>query len=143
MNSGQLKNAGLKVTVPRMKILQILENADQHHMSAEDVYKALLCSGDDVGLATVYRVLTQFESAGLLRRHNFEGGHSIFEIEQGEHHDHLVCVDCGRVEEFVDEVIERTQESIAKKAGFEITDHRLTLYGRCQSCVISSKKSDK
>ena len=140
MDSGQLKNAGLKVTVPRMKILQILENAVEHHMSAEDVYKALLRSGDDVGLATVYRVLTQFESAGLLRRHNFEGGHSIFEIEQGEHHDHLVCVDCGRVEEFVDEVIEREQESIAQKAGFEITDHRLTIYGYCQQCTSSSKK---
>lgn len=143
MNSGQLKNAGLKVTGPRMKILQILENADQHHMSAEDVYKALLSSGDDVALATVYRVLTQFEAAGLLKRHHFEGGHSIFEIEQGEHHDHLVCVECGRVEEFVDEVIEREQEAIAKKAGFEITDHRLTIYGSCQPCVISSKKSDK
>lgn len=137
MDSGQLKNAGLKVTAPRMKILQILENADQHHMSAEDVYQALLRSGDDVGLATVYRVLTQFEAAGLLKRHNFEGGHSIFEIDQGEHHDHLVCVECARVEEFVDEVIEHEQESIANKAGFEITDHRLTIYGRCRHCVAS------
>ena len=140
MESGQLRNAGLKVTVPRMKILEILENADQHHMSAEDVYKALLSSGDDVCLATVYRVLTQFEAVGLLKRHNFEGWASIFEIEQGEHHDHLVCVECARVEEFVDEIIEREQESIAKKAGFEITDHRLILYGRCQQCVVSSKK---
>ena len=140
MEKGQLRNAGLKATVPRMKILEILENADQHHMSAEDVYKALLSSGDDVGLATVYRVLTQFEAVGLLKRHNFEGGASIFEIEQGEHHDHLVCVECARVEEFVDEIIEREQESIAKKAGFEITDHRLTLYGRCHQCVVSSKE---
>ena len=121
-----------------MKILQILENADQHHMSAEDVYKALRDSRDDVGLATVYRVLTQFEAAGLLKRHNFEGGHSIFEIDQGEHHDHLVCVECSRVEEFVDEVIEKQQQAIAKKAGFEITDHSLTIYGRCQQCVAAT-----
>jgi Fur family ferric uptake transcriptional regulator len=135
MESDQLKNVGLKVTLPRMKILQILENTDQHHMSAEDVYKALLRSGEDVGLATVYRVLTQFETAGLLKRHNFEGGHSVFEMDQGGHHDHLVCVECARVEEFVDPVIEKEQELIAKKAGFEITDHSLTIYGRCKQCV--------
>lgn len=130
----QLKDAGLKITTPRVKILQILEQSRDHHLSAENVYKALLDLGEDVGLATVYRVLTQFESAGLVSRHNFEGGHSVFELCQGEHHDHLVCVKCGRVEEFIDEVIEQRQEMIAHKASFKMTDHALNIYGLCPDC---------
>lgn len=135
MDNQDLRNAGLKVTLPRLKILEILEKADPHHMSAEDVYKTLLESGDDVGLATVYRVLTQFEAAGLVRRHNFEGDHAIFEIEQGEHHDHLVCIKCGKVDEFIDEAIEKRQEIIAKENGFKMTDHSLTIYGICKLCL--------
>lgn len=134
MDNQDLKNAGLKVTLPRLKILEILAKADPHHMSAEDVYKTLLESGDDVGLATVYRVLTQFETAGLVKRHNFEGGHAVFEIEQGEHHDHLVCMKCGRVDEFIDEVIEKRQEVIAKQSNFKMTSHSLTIYGICRRC---------
>lgn len=134
MEDQELRKAGLKVTLPRIKILKILESADPHHMSAEDVYRQLIKMGEDVGLATVYRVLTQFEAAGLVRRHNFEGGHSVFEVEAGEHHDHLVCANCGLVAEFVDEVIENRQEIIAKKAKFKMTDHNLTIYGVCQAC---------
>lgn len=134
MDNQELRKAGLKVTMPRLKILQILENADPHHMSAEDVYKALLDMGDDVGLATVYRVLTQFETAGLVTRHNFEGGYSVFELHQGDHHDHMVCAKCGRVEEFVDPFIEKQQLLIAKRAGFKITDHNFTIYGTCKNC---------
>lgn len=133
--SQQLKNAGLKITLPRLKILHILEQSHNHHLSAEDVYKALLEMGDDVGLATVYRVLTQFEAAGLVARHNFEGGHSVFELSQGEHHDHLVCVTCGRVEEFFDEVIEQRQKIIAEQSGFQMTDHDLNIYGICAACL--------
>ena len=132
--SRQLKDAGLKITLPRIKVLQILESASDHHLSAEDVYKRLLDMGDDVGLATVYRVLTQFETAGLIHRHNFEGGHSVFELSQGEHHDHLVCIKCGLVEEFVDEVIESRQKIIAEESGFKMTDHALTIYGLCRPC---------
>lgn len=134
MDNESLKKVGLKITVPRIKILQILENAKTHHLSAEDVYRILLESNDDIGLATVYRVLTQFEAAGLVKRHNFEGGHSIFELDHGEHHDHMVCVRCGRVEEFVDDIIEARQQEIAEKAGFTITDHSLNIYGICSSC---------
>lgn len=134
-DSQQLKNAGLKITMPRLKVLQILEQSRNHHLSAEGVYKALLEMGDDVGLATVYRVLTQFESAGLVSRHNFEGGHSVFELSQGEHHDHLVCVKCGLVVEFVDEVIEERQKIIAEKAHFKMTDHALNIYGICPKCI--------
>ncbi len=126
----ELRKAGLKVTLPRVKILQILENSEQHHLSAEDVYKALMEAGEDVGLATVYRVLTQFESAGLVVRHNFDGGHSVFEIERGEHHDHMVCVETGNVIEFHNEEIESLQEQIAEEHGFEITGHSLVLYVR-------------
>jgi Fur family transcriptional regulator, ferric uptake regulator len=133
--SQQLKNVGLKITLPRLKVLQILEQSTNHHLSAEDVYKALLETGEDVGLATVYRVLTQFEAAGLVSRHNFEGGHSVFELSQGEHHDHLVCVKCGLVEEFVDEVIEQRQKVIAEKAHFKMTDHALNIYGICPKCL--------
>lgn len=132
--SKDLKKAGLKVTLPRLKILHILENPNYQHISAEDVYRTLLESGEDVGLATIYRVLTQFEEAGLVTRHNFEGGHSVFELSQGEHHDHIVCVRCGKVEEFLDEVIEKRQEVIAKKSNFKITDHSLNIYGICADC---------
>ncbi|HBO12438.1 MAG TPA: ferric iron uptake transcriptional regulator [Halieaceae bacterium] len=128
----ELRNAGLKVTLPRVKILQILDAAEERsqHMSAEDVYRALLDAGDDVGLATVYRVLTQFESAGLVTRHNFETGHSVFELAKGEHHDHMVCVDSGEVVEFFDPEIERRQREIVKEHGFELVDHNLVLYVR-------------
>jgi Fur family ferric uptake transcriptional regulator len=134
LDNANLKKAGLKVTIPRVKILEILENAKDHHLSAEDVYRVLLESDEDIGLATVYRVLTQFEEAGLLVRHNFEGGHSVFELDHGRHHDHLVCVKCGRVEEFVDPVIEERQQDIAKNAGYTITDHSLNIYGICGTC---------
>ena len=129
-----LRNAGLKVTLPRVKILQILESSEDKHFSAEDVYKALIEADEDVGLATVYRVLTQFESAGLVMRHHFEGGHSVFELNSDDHHDHIVCTKCGKVEEFFDEVIEEQQDKIAEKLGFEITDHSLYIYGLCPSC---------
>jgi Fur family ferric uptake transcriptional regulator len=128
----ELRNAGLKVTLPRVKILQILDAAEgsAQHMSAEDVYRALLDAGEDVGLATVYRVLTQFESAGLVTRHNFEAGHSVFELAKGEHHDHMVCVDSNEVIEFHDEVIEERQQQIAESHGYELVDHSLVLYVR-------------
>lgn len=129
-----MRDAGLKVTVPRLKILKVLENADKHHLSAEAVFKTLLEQGEDVGLATVYRVLTQFEAAGLVRRHNFESGHSVFELSQGEHHDHIVCVHCGMVTEFVDELIEKRQEEIASLHGYQVTDHNHTIYGVCERC---------
>ena len=130
----ELRNAGLKVTLPRIKILQILESSSTKHLSAEDVYKALIEADEDVGLATVYRVLTQFESAGLVMRHHFEGGHSVFELTSVEHHDHIVCNSCGSVEEFFDDLIEEQQEKIAKKYGFKITDHNMYLYGICKHC---------
>jgi len=131
MTNEDLRKAGLKVTVPRLKILEILERSPQRHMSAEDIYRHLLESDKEVGLATVYRVLTQFEAAGLITRHNFEGGHSVFEINAGEHHDHLVCINCGIVEEFFDGIIEQRQQAIADKLGFSITGHALTIYGMC------------
>ena len=124
----ELRQAGLKITLPRLKILEILESAKSRHLSAEDIYKELLNSGEDIGLATVYRVLTQFESAGLVTRHNFEGGHSVFELDDGDHHDHMVCVDTGDVIEFVSEDIERLQHEIAEKHGYDIVDHSLVLY---------------
>ncbi len=126
----ELRKAGLKVTLPRLKILEILENSAQRHLSAEDIYKELLSTGEDIGLATVYRVLTQFESAGLVARHNFEGGHSVFEMDEGQHHDHMVCVETGEVVEFVNEDIERLQREIAAKHNFELIDHNLVLYVR-------------
>jgi Fur family ferric uptake transcriptional regulator len=132
--SQELKDAGLKITLPRVKILQILESSEVHHVSAEDVYKLLLQNGEEVGLATVYRVLTQFEQAGLVVRHNFEGGHSIFELSSDKHHDHIVCVRCGRVEEFTDDEIENLQKKVADKLGFELTDHNLNMYGLCPEC---------
>lgn len=139
MVNQELKKAGLKATLPRIKILDILENAEQRHLSAEDVYKALLELGEDVGLATVYRVLTQFEAAGLVFRHNFEGGHSVFELNEGRHHDHILCLKCGRVDEFVDETIEQRQKDIAKKFGYTMTDHSLTIYGVCPECQKKGK----
>ena len=134
MDNLNLKKAGLKNTLPRRRILEIMENARDHHMSAEDIYRELLESGEEIGLATVYRVLTQFQEAGLVTRHHFESGQSVFELDHGEHHDHLVCVKCGRVEEFVDDVIEKRQNEIAKNAGFTITDHSLNIYGVCGKC---------
>ena len=131
----ELRKAGLKITLPRLKILEILEAARARHMSAEDIYKQLLKSGEDIGLATVYRVLTQFEAAGLVTRHNFEGGHSVFELDDGDHHDHMVCVETGDVVEFVSEEIERLQHEIADKYGYELIDHSLVLY-------VKNKNSD-
>ncbi len=134
MNNLDLKKVGLKATLPRLKILELLENGEARHMSAEDVYKKLLALGEDVGLATVYRVLTQFETAGLVARHHFEGGHSVFELNQGSHHDHLVCDKCGKVEEFFEETIEKCQNKVAEKLGYKITDHSLYIYGVCPDC---------
>jgi len=134
LETADLKKAGLKVTLPRMKILELMETVKLRHQSAEDIYKALLEQGEEIGLATVYRVLTQFEGAGLVTRHHFEGGQAVFELNQGEHHDHLVCVSCGKVVEFVDEVIEQHQNQIAEENGFTITEHSLIIYGRCQNC---------
>jgi len=130
VENSELRKAGLKVTLPRVKILQMLDGAEQRHMSAEDVYKALMEAGEDVGLATVYRVLTQFEAAGLVVRHNFDGGHAVFELADGGHHDHMVDVDSGEVIEFVDKDIEELQHAIAEKHGYELVDHNLVLHVR-------------
>jgi len=130
MQSSDIKNAGLKLTLPRMKILELLESSDERHLKAEDIYKNLLDSGEEIALATVYRVLTQFETAGLVARHHFEGGHAVFEINDGEHHDHLVDIATGKVVEFYDEVIERRQKEIATQYNFTITEHTMILYGR-------------
>jgi Fur family ferric uptake transcriptional regulator len=127
-----LKNAGLKATLPRLKVLSLFENSKDRHLSAEDIYKVMINSGEDVGLATVYRVLTQFEQAGLLIRHHFESGKAVFELNAGGHHDHVVCIKCGRVAEFYDEEIEKRQESAAAKLGFTMQDHSLTIYGLCK-----------
>jgi Fur family ferric uptake transcriptional regulator len=130
-----LRNAGLKVTLPRVKILQILENqATDRHLTAEQVYKILLSEDEEIGLATVYRVLTQFEAAGLVTRHHFEGGNSVFELSDGDHHDHIMCVKCGKVDEFSDNVIEAQQKQIAQRLGYELTAHGLYLYGFCPDC---------
>jgi len=143
MESQDLKRAGLKATLPRLKILRFLEESAQRHMSAEEVYKALLEAGDEVGLATIYRVLTQFEAAGLVTRHHFDEGHSVFELNLGEHHDHLVCVRCGRVDEFVDEVIEERQQRIAAEKGYEMTDHALYIYGICPDCQKEQRQGKR
>ncbi|HZV98190.1 MAG TPA: ferric iron uptake transcriptional regulator [Methylophilaceae bacterium] len=127
----ELKNAGLKATLPRLKVLSLFENSKERHLSAEDVYKILLTTGEDVGLATVYRVLTQFEQAGLLVRHHFESGKAVFELNQGGHHDHIVCLQCGRVEEFCDDEIEARQKLVASERGFKIHDHSLHIYADC------------
>ena len=134
--SQHIRQAGLKVTSPRVKILEMLENRSnaERHLTAEDVYKTLLQEGVEIGLATVYRVLTQFETAGLVKRHHFEGGNSVFELESGQHHDHIVCVKCGQVEEFSDEFIEQRQREIANLLNFKLTDHSLCLYGLCGKC---------
>ncbi len=129
METQDLKKVGLKVTLPRMKILELLEVSEEHHLTAEDIYRMLLEGGEEIGLATVYRVLTQFEAAGLVRRHHFEGGQGVFELNRGEHHDHMVCSRTGKVVEFYDETIEQRQREIAKQHGFEISDHSLILYG--------------
>jgi len=134
LNDEELRKVGLKATAPRLKILQFLAEAQHHHVSAEDVYKALSEAGEDVGLATIYRVLTQFEEAGLVDRHHFEGGHSVFEIKQEHHHDHLVCIKCGAVEEFVDSLIEARQLEIARHHNFEMIEHSLNIYGVCAQC---------
>ena len=127
----ELKSNGLKATLPRLKILEVFEHGERRHMSAEDVYRALVGQGSDIGLATVYRVLMQFEQAGLLTRSNFESGRSVFELNEGQHHDHLVCLTCGRVEEFYDPEIERRQRAVAQAQGFELQEHTLALYATC------------
>jgi Fur family ferric uptake transcriptional regulator len=129
--SDELKSSGLKATLPRIKILEVFQRTARRHMTAEDVYKALLTEGADIGLATVYRVLMQFEQAGLLSRSNFESGKAVFELNEGQHHDHLVCLTCGRVEEFFDAEIEQRQRTIATTRGFELQEHSLALYARC------------
>ena len=138
-----LRRAGLKVTLPRLKILEILEHSATRHLSAEDIYRSLLGSQEDIGLATVYRVLTQFEAAGLVTRHHFEDGMAVFELNQGTHHDHIVCVDCGRVEEFIDSGIEDRQTAVARRLGFDIRDHSLILYGHCErrDCAFRKKSA--
>ena len=129
-----LKQAGLKATLPRRRILEVLERSEARHFSAEDVYKAMLDADEEVGLATVYRVLTQFETAGMVIRHNFEGGRAVFELDDRDHHDHIVCTRCGRIQEFVDNTIENHQDEIAKAHGFQISDHSLVIYGMCEAC---------
>ena len=138
METHDLRNAGLKVTTPRIKILQILEKqVNERHLTAEKVYKILLSEDEEIGLATVYRVLTQFEAAGLVVRHQFEGGNSIFELATGDHHDHILCMKCGKVDEFSDELIESRQKEVAQELGYELTDHGLYLYGFCPKCKKS------
>lgn len=134
MESVDIKKAGLKVTLPRVKILEILEQRCDEHLTAEDIYRSLLDADEDIGLATVYRVLTQFEGVGLVRKHNFEGGQSVYELDRDGHHDHILCLDCGKIFEFVDEEIERRQHSIAEDKGFKLEEHSLTLYARCSRC---------
>lgn len=141
MESSDLRKLGLKVTLPRVKILEILA-ASAVHLSAEDIYRQLLEHGEDIGLATVYRVLTQFEAASLVRRHHFEGGTAVFELNRGEHHDHIVCMDCGKVEEFLDCGIEARQLDVAKKLGFQVEEHNLILYGRCRRKNCPNRRTD-
>lgn len=143
METSDLRKAGLKVTLPRVKILEILAGSHGRHLSAEDIYRALLDQSEDIGLATVYRVLTQFEAAALVKRHHFEGGTAVFELNEGRHHDHIVCLDCGHVEEFMDGGIEQRQTSVAGRLGFDIEEHSLILYGRCRRdhCPHRRKRS--
>ena len=144
MEPKELRDAGLKVTLPRLKILQMLEHSATRHLSAEDIYRMLMEQGEDIGLATVYRVLTQFEAAGLVMRHHFEGGHAVFEMQQPTHHAHIVCVRCGKVDEFVDEMIEKRQRQKAEELGYKLTEHSLIMYGQClkgDSCPNLKKKS--
>ena len=142
MGDSNIREAGLKATVPRMKVLEVLEQSERRHLSAEDVYKLLLGAGEEVGLATVYRVLMQFETAGLISRHNFEGGRAVFELERGSHHDHIVCTQCGKVEEFFDETIENRQAAVVKRLGYEIKDHSLVIYGNCIKANCSRRGSN-
>lgn len=142
MNSAQsLKEIGLKATLPRRKVLELFEHSKVRHLSAEDVYKSLMAEGIDIGLATVYRVLTQFEQAGLLSRQHFETGKAVFELNQGGHHDHLVCLQCGRVEEFYDAEIEQRQAEVARKRGFELKGHSLALYADCTKADCPGRKA--
>jgi len=134
VETSDLRKAGLKVTLPRVKILEILAGTGGRHVSAEEIYKLLIEQHEDIGLATVYRVLTQFEAAGLVKRHHFEGGLAVFELNYGEHHDHIVCVRCGRVDEFVDETIEERQRAIAERFGYTMNDHSLYIFGTCAKC---------
>lgn len=138
--SDEIKNSGLKATLPRIKVLEVFQRAERRHLSAEDVYKALLAEDADIGLATVYRVLTQFEQAGLLSRNHFETGKAVFELNEGHHHDHLVCLSCGLVEEFFDERIEQRQHAIAKDRGFELQEHSLALYAVCTKKDCANRK---
>ena len=140
MEGKDLRKAGLKVTLPRLKILEILESSSTRHLSAEDIYRSLLDGNEDIGLATVYRVLTQFEAAGLVSRHHFEDGMAVFELNQGSHHDHIVCLDCGRVEEFMDASIEERQTAVAQRLGFEIRDHSLIMHGACRRTNCPHRK---
>jgi Fur family ferric uptake transcriptional regulator len=140
-DSSDLRRAGLKATLPRLNILAVLERESESHLSAEDVYRALMETGDDVGLATVYRVLTQFEAAGLVIRHNFAEGRAVFELDSGDHHDHIVCVDCGAVTEFVDATIERRQHKIADDHDFDIADHSMVIYGHCRRTKCPNRSS--
>lgn len=134
MDAQDLKSAGLKVTLPRLKILEVLEKSPNHHLSAEDIYRALIEQHEEVGVATIYRVLTQFEESGIVNKLNFENNLSVYELSNVEHHDHLVCVKCNNIVEFQDDVIEDHQEQIAKKYGYQLTDHSLYLYGLCSDC---------
>ena len=139
-NIEELKSTGLKATIPRLKILEVFQRSSQRHMSAEDVFRVLLLENSDVGLATVYRVLTQFEQASILSRSQFEGGKSVYELNEGQHHDHLVCLDCGKVEEFYDPEIESRQQAVAQAKGFTITDHALSLYARCNKSNCAHRR---
>lgn len=150
MESQDLREAGLKVTTPRLKMLELLENTQQH-LTAEAIHQKLLESGEEIGLATIYRALSQFEAAGLITKHHFEGVHAVFELERGPHHDHIVCIHCGSVKEFYDDIIEKRQSTIAEKLGFKLQDHTLTLYGECSDpdctgkaeSALSEKKSGR
>ena len=138
-NAEELKSSGLKATLPRIKILEVFQQAAQRHMTAEDVYKVLLTEGSDIGLATVYRVLMQFEQAGILLRSQFDGGKAVFELNDGDHHDHLICTNCGRVVEFSDAEIEKRQHRVAKENGFTLESHNMMLYGICPKCSAAKK----
>ena len=138
-NIDELKSTGLKATLPRLKIMEIFQKGEQRHMTAEDVFRVLLQERSDIGLATVYRVLTQFEQAGILRRTHFEGGKALFELDGGQHHDHLVCTGCGRVEEFFDSEIERLQQEVAATKGWSVQDHAMSLYGLCAECSAKAR----
>lgn len=142
MQSSDLRKAGLKATLPRLKILEVLQNNREDHLSAEDVYRRLMAHDEDIGLATIYRVLSQFEDAGLVIRHHFEDGHALFELEQGPH-DHLICVKCGKIEEFFDTEIQQRQRDVAQKSGFDLSKHTLVLYGECRApnCENDTKKN--